>query len=492
MRLRDLLLIALAALSPFVFLSALRGLPNYLEADHRLAPTFALVHGYRVYYPPDFGPVLSSIYGPVTVLTYLPVTIASTPVTAILMGTLLTLLIFYGTALLTIRAAAGKTWMKWWQLFGLTAGTVWLVGPVEQTSEHIHADAPALAFAALAVCFAVRERHRVTVWENAVLSGFFAVLSVFAKQNMAPLLVGLAFWAALRAGWKGLGAFFASVALFGGATIAITLALMGSAEAFYFNCVYMPLHQPFDKTLFFPTLMHLLSLSLMLLVIPTASILQSWLRWNGGLRDFLIAQRTFLLVLAGILMTPASILGRLKLGGSENSLGLSLFFFVLALLAEVSAHRESDFAEHASAVERLATLILLFACLIGLSWAVYSSARNRPESPIQRAFEYSRQHPGKVYFPQFPLAQLMAEGKLYHFSWGLTDRRNAGWPVSDAHFHANIPVSAEAVAITGFVPSFEMDMTARQGSRLANFQDAAQLPRFEFFAVPRSESQQKQ
>ena len=165
------------------------------------------------------------------------------------------------------------------------------------------------------------------------------MLSIFAKQNLVPLLIGLAIWFALREGWKGLSVFTVSVAAFTALMVGITDALLGSAHAFYFNCVYIPLHQPFDKALLFPTVAQLTVISLAILLIPIGRILQSWTQSNDGLRDFLIARRTPLLVLIGVLMMPASIMGRMKLGGSENSLGLSLFFFVLALLAEVAASR---------------------------------------------------------------------------------------------------------------------------------------------------------
>jgi hypothetical protein len=83
----------------------------------------------------------------------------------------------------------------------------------------------------------------------------------------------------------------------------------------------------------------------------------------------------------------------------------------------------------------------------------------------------------------------MAEGRLSHFSWGLTDRRNAGMPVSAAHFQANIPASAKVIAVTGFVPQFEADMPSRQGPRIAHFEDASQLPQFDFFEFKRSDSE---
>jgi hypothetical protein len=488
-RLHGILLVVLAVLSPFFFWSVLKGLPNYLEADHRLAPTFAMIHGYQVYYPPDAGPALSTLYGPVTFLTYLPVTFASTPTAAILIGTLLTLTIFFLATTLVIRTAAGATWMKWWQLFGLTVGVVWLIEPVERTSAQLHADAPALACAALAALFAMRRRYGSAAWENAALSGLFGMLSVFAKQNMVPLLLGLAIWFSIRERWKGLSIFVVSVAAFSALMIVITATLLGGASAFYFNCVYMPLHQPFDKALLFPTIAQLTVISLALLLIPMARILQSWSQSDDCLREFLIVQRTPLLVLIGILMVPAAIMGRLKLAGGENSLGLSLFFFVLALLAETSAHRVGRFADLLSANEiKLWSLPLLIACIVGMGSAVYKSLTPRLTSPIRQAFDYSRRHPGKVYFPQFPLAQLMAEGELYHFSWGLTDRRNAGVPVSNAHFLANIPPTAKVIAVTGFVPQFETDMTSRQGPQITHFEDASQLPQFEFFQIRRSAS----
>ena len=484
-RLHSILLIVLAALAPFVFCSIVRNLPNYLEADHRLAPTFALTHRYSVYYPPESGPALSTLYGPVTILAYLPATLASTPTNAILIGTILTLLVVYVSIFLVVRAAAGTTWMKWWQLFGLIVGVIWLIGPVERTTAHIHADAPALAFAALAAMFAMRQSSTFAKWDP-VLAGLFGMLSIFAKQNMVPVLVGLAIWFALRMGWKGLCVFMGATVFFSALMTAITIKTMGTAAAFYFNCVYVPLHQPFDKTLFFPTIMQLAIISLAVLVIPTGRILQSWIQSDETLKIFLLHRRTPLLLLLGALMIPASILGRMKLGGNENSIGLCLFFFVLALLAEVAALHNRGFDDLLSANEiKLWTLPLLTLCIVGLWSAIFLSLKSASPSPIRQAFEYSRRHPGKVYFPQFPLAGLMADGNLYHFSWGLTDRRNAGKPVPDEHFQANLPPHAEVIAVTGSVPQFEADMSARQGPRIENFPDAAQLPQFEFFEVRR-------
>ena len=56
--------------------------------DIRLAPTAALLQGYRMYYMPGEGPMLGHIYGPVAPLAYLPALLWSTPAAAIRAGVL--------------------------------------------------------------------------------------------------------------------------------------------------------------------------------------------------------------------------------------------------------------------------------------------------------------------------------------------------------------------------------------------------------------------
>lgn len=478
LRLNAALLVVVAAMSPFFFVSVLRALPADLEADHRLAPTFGLVHGYRLYYPPDSGPVLSTLYGPVTALFYLPATIASTPMAAIAIGTVWAMLVFFAASLATVRVATGESWMKWWQLLALAVGLVWLIGPVERTASHIHADAPALLFAAMACVFAMREQHRLAAWENELLAAMFGVLAMFSKQNLVPAVVGLAIWFALR-GRRALLRFVAFAILFAALISVFTVTVLSSPAAFVFNCITMPMHQPLDKSLLFPLIGQMCVLSLALLLIPLGRLLKAWIGWEADLRTFLLQRKASLLIVVGMLMVPAAIAGRMKIGGNENSLGLALYFFILALMTEIAAKRTDNSIE-----TKLWSLPVLLACVVSMLPAVYLSAKSRPPSPMQQAYLYATQHPGQVYFPQFPLVHLMAEGKLYHFSWGLTDRRNAGFPVSDEHFRKYVPATAEVMAVSEFEPQFEADMTSRQGPRDADFAGASQLRRFEFFAMP--------
>src|SRR5437867_2712854 len=48
----------------------------------RLAPTFALAHGYALYYPATSGPILNMVYGPLTPVAFLPAVLFGSPTAA--------------------------------------------------------------------------------------------------------------------------------------------------------------------------------------------------------------------------------------------------------------------------------------------------------------------------------------------------------------------------------------------------------------------------
>lgn len=484
LRFRKILFYGLAVLSVISIWIVVKGSPNDLAADHRLAPSFAITRGYQLYYPPDAGPVLSTIYGPITAFIYLPATLAHTPRSAILTGTLIALAFFYGSTLLTVWNIVGDSRMRPWEMAGFTIGVVWLIEPLERAASHIHADAPALGFAALSTLFAAREKCIFSEYENCLLAGMCAVFSVFSKQNMAPILLALAVWFAIWHGWKSMMIYVVSVATVTLAVSLITITWFSSAAAFYFNCVYIPLHQSYDKALFFPTLNEMLLASLVLLFIPIGRLFQAWTQPSKS-RGLHLSRKTLLLIGIGLLLVPTSILGRMKFGGNENALSPALYFFMLAMLAEVVPDREED------AAAKLLPFPIIAACLIGLSSAAYFAVKSEtPTNPEMTAFEYSRKYPGRVYFPQFPLVHLMVEGRLYNFSWGLTDRRMAGYPVSERIFEANVPREAKLAAVTVFVPQYEEDMSRRLGPPIENFSDKSQLPQFDFFEL-NSETRRK-
>jgi hypothetical protein len=477
--LRRALLACVIVLAPAILYHCLTESMTDLTADHRLAPSFGLVHGYKLYYPAENGPVLSTIYGPVTALIYLPATLASTPAGAMLIAALITLVLFYGGGFVALREAVRGSWLKWWQLLAVVIGVTWTIPPVQRAATAIHADAPALAFAAIAAAFAMRSVHRVSRWENEILAGAFCVASVLAKQNMLPLAVGLAGWIFVRSRWKGLTVFGASAIVGSAAMMALVEFRLGGVRAFLFNCYHLPKHQPYDKALLFPAWSQLVVSSFALLAIPMFLLLRDWLQSEGDWREFLQDRKTLLLLLLGLALVPTSIMGRLKYGAIESALCPALFFFALFLIAEL-ARVQAD-AKVANESRFALIPVLLFCIATGMP-AVYLAANSKPNNPVQQVYEYSKANQGKVYFPQFPLAQLMAEGQLYHFSWGLNDRRAAGVPITEAHFAANVPQQASVMAILPWVPEWDNEVAKRHGEEV-DLAGTSQLRGFQFFAM---------
>ena len=58
---------------------------------------------------------------------------------------------------------------------------------------------------------------------------------------------------------------------------------------------------------------------------------------------------------------------------------------------------------------------------------------------------FLRRHPGEAYFPWNPLAHLLAEGRLYHFAYGLFDRDLGGFRVEADHLKRFVPAGCRYV-----------------------------------------------
>lgn len=79
-------------------------------------------------------------------------------------------------------------------------------------------------------------------------------------------------------------------------------------------------------------------------------------------------------------------------------------------------------------------------------------------SLTEQSFEQARTNPGRVYFASNPLSVLLAEGKLYHFDYGLFDRDLAGRMPTRAEFLAHVPPGARALVVRrshiNYAPAF--------------------------------------
>jgi hypothetical protein len=445
----------LAAVSALIgFCLTVSQAPSITENDHRLAPTFALAHGYRLYYGPEQGPVLSTIYGPVTAFAYAPSLLASTPMAAVRLATIVTIVLFFlPMFLMAGKGALGFGWQWYVYVLGLAAALASFSSSLVNSSVLVHADSPALAAGGLACWFSGKSGARAP-WRRALLAGIFAAVAVMAKQNMAPLALALALWW-LFVSWKSALVFAAGGVASLLAIWAGILAVSTSLEAAWFNWFQIPIHQPYDKTLLF-SVFDTLDRSLLLYLLPIGAML--WRSpWRAQLRPL-----SMLLLWTGCWLIPTSVLGRIKAGGSENALSPAVYFFALACMFELSAHLYSSPPGSRPPPALLAVALLLGTyAVVKLPENIYSVFKASGQSSIQEVYNFSRKHPGKIYFPQFPLTILMAEGRLYDFSWGLSDRRAAGHPVSDAQFRKDTPPSTNRMALMPWVAYWEKDIYSR-------------------------------
>lgn len=427
--------VALAALVASSVLQA----PFFGWNGARLAPTFALLRGYRLYYPDGVGPVLNTIYGPVTALVYLPAALAGSPSGALVIASAVSAGLFFaplGWLTAHSRTRSQRVAMLAALLcFGFLTIRSY---PLKYGAFCIHADAPALGFGGLA-CAAIYLRRRDEDWTLLAVSAVASVLSAWSKQTMVLLPLGLAlcvWW------WFGVRTLKRYLWVLGVAALTISLVFLVAfgPSAMFFNLVQVPSRHPWQggklewlqraaQELAVESWPALAILGVGTLVcIATA---QSFGRWT-------------VFALVGALNIPAAVLNRVKVGGDLNVFNVSLYFWLMGalwLLAEAASAdspEEKGVSQTAKAVLAVLLVGLLAAVPVRLQ-NLYQIAKVFRWNQQETACQLLRQNPGVLYFPNHPLAHLMAEGKLYHLSYALIDRRLGGYPVRPEHFRAHVP-----------------------------------------------------
>jgi hypothetical protein len=154
-----------------------------------------------------------------------------------------------------------------------------------------------------------------------------------------------------------------------------------------------------------------------------------------------------LLCAAAAALLPTGIMAAIKLGGDRNSLH-SVYFLAAAAVPAVGGAwllrlpRGRDL--------RAALVLTLATALLGLAVRQvrgYPALTMLPPRCLsEEAFTFAREHPGRAYFPWDPLATLLAEGKMYHFEYGVLDRQQAGMPLPPARLAPDVPGAIEFIA----------------------------------------------
>ena len=439
--------------APGLFLFALhmvKSPPRMLGEDWnaaRLAPSVAMTRGYAPYGSPDQGPILNMIYGPVTLLVYLPSAICSTPDRAVLAGGVITLLLFI-PPLAGVFWAVGRTWkiqpgalflgfLACFAALSLRRGSAYFY-------DKVHADAPALGFGLLACGLLLPRSGTPPGRGRTAAAALCAVRAVFSKQNSHPIPVALATNLALVAGRRSAG-FFCAVAAASTLASGLLFSLLFGARDLWFNAIQVPGGHPWNEGI--PAgLILLLDESYPAVLAFCVGALFCLAEWRRGApvpwRDLLRREPWLPFALAAAFMLPTSLLGRIKAGGDDNSNHSVLYVTVAAAIVLLRPFSDPGgrFAPGLRGAA-LALALLTFAAGLRREREVLKPVPSDVlrDNPQRSAFEFVLRHPRQVWLANNPLVTLYADGRLYHFDYGVYDRILAGFSPTDRHLWDHLP-----------------------------------------------------
>lgn len=444
----------------FAFLNA-SDAPYQFQDDHQLLPLFLFADGHPVYDDPDVGPIYNTIYPPLSFLAYFPALLFRTPGPAI----------FSARLMAQIFTVAPILWLLWLcsprspaarpATCILIVVSLWAISAssVLNKMTDLHADAPALglSFCACILTWRVMERPS---WRTMVLLALCCALATWAKQSAAAIVLVPILMLLLSRRWRPLAAF-----------VGVYIALQALAGGFF---LLLFRNQQFVFWLFDMPARHmrnvgnariLVTLETAVSAMPVLLLATLWLM--GMMLYRAIRQRRVdaredsppnrrlgaIFLLAALIGIPGSILGFAKPGGWLNTfLYFAYFAFIAVLLAIqelVVSWRWVDRWPGRLRLALAAAMIVVGAVTArALHLQLGSALRgNFPQEPkVQYAYEFLRQHPGRIWFPRYPLTSYLAEGKLYHCDMGFFDRRVAGLHIPDEQLQRFLPNGGRVVA----------------------------------------------
>ena len=433
----------------------------------RLAITYHFWQGYPLYYGEAEGPILGSMYSPLYFLLYLPAAWISDPTNALLLGSVMGFLMAMAPqGWLHMSSAAGNTDDRLWKIAGLT--TYFLVAmnvfPITYAVFNLRGDAPALGLCAIAAGV-VYKRAQLGWRDLAVISGCIA-LACWAKQTAAPAAIALAFYMWVTDGFRTAFRFALTMTA---ATIFVIAAtvLWIPVRTLYFNIVEFPATNPWnylscfdpqaecrsavsvvDRLATLGWMAHRYFVDYLPLAIFTVLVCGlAAVTTPASIRPWFRRNRWSVFVFVALSMFPMAVANRVKFGGEDSALSLTLYFLLAAVilgLRAVAAHGPQ--ADATSKVILLTLLVIYLPVSVNKLGSLPRIASNLRENPQQVAFDYLKKHPGEAYFPWTPLGSIMAERQAYHYDHAVADRERSGFPVSRERFLDHIPSGFQLLA----------------------------------------------
>ena len=394
----------------------------------RLAPAFALRHGWPLFPPLGGGPLSTWIYGPLGAAINLPATLASSTIGALQIAGLINAvtlvvplaIIFLGAE--ELRRGGWPTRVLGWALGVLS---LQFLSFVYQVPDHL-----AIAFGLLS-CWCLA-RPTVPGPADTLLAAGLCVAASWTKQTAVFLVPAhVAFLLSLGAR-DACRRFLIWTIVLGAVTLGLSAATFGLPEL-WFNLVTVPGRLPWAE------LGEKLSARLPQLVAYVALpwALLAWLHLAGGAPTTTSQSGRFLRssTFAAVAVLPIGFAALCKIGGEIHLVHSGFYLFPALVLGWLAR------PERGTAV-MLGTVGLALA----LHAPEFSTLPLRPRTQrVAIAEELAHANPGRLWFPQNPLVTFYADGRLYHVEDGLVTRHLAGFGVRERDFLRDLPPQLTAV-----------------------------------------------
>jgi len=425
----------------------------------RLAPVAAFHRGFALYYPLDRGPVLSTVVGPVGLLAYWPASLLTgSPTALVLAGSALNLAAFGWLGARVLRRLPVSR---------VSLVAAWLVGvqlallypSLRYSIFCIHADAPALFLCILGADLLLSERE--ASWGRCAAAALCVALAVWAKQSLGLAFAAATLLVGLRDGLRPALRLVAASAVVGCLVSAAFAGIFGFTNL-RDNMFVVPAHHPWYQISLatgevYPQLhavgtgahvkvivaegLHLVRESWVLVALMVVVVADHLRHRRPGEAAWPRAHWAGFLFFA-ICLVPAAAIGRAKVGGEVNHESIFVLFLVAALVCWLVERGGAAARSDSAAAGVLCVLLLVNAPQL-LDYAGWRSAWDNQN---EASFNYDRAHPGAIYFPWNPLSALLAEGRLYHFDYGVFDRNLGGAQVSRRHLNEALPRDRPVIA----------------------------------------------
>jgi hypothetical protein len=345
----------------------------------------------------------------------------------------------------------------------------------------IHPDAAACGLAGLGIVLTAEFRGELSKWRIAT-GILLCVAAIACKQNAVlglPIVLTIVFW---RTGRKHLGfglAVTTACAMFALLTFTV---LYGNVSGVWFNNYVVPRKSGLEWSKSSAAVLSAYQ-SILIPLLLAASVAGNEIARKAHRR-----WRLHVLAFSATVMAAGLLVGfpaYLFPGAFGNAFAPAIYASTLlpmAWIRRMLLNCRSNEHLQIAAFTPVAVAVLIAVSSFSLAVRTPELKNTFHEARAEVVENYSRKHPGEMYFPFNPVAVYLAEGRFYHTDWGLENRGRAGFVATATEFANDIPKRARFIAYPvppGSGPGYTLK-TYYSDARKA---EMPELPEFSVFAV---------